>query len=312
MIRWPPQNLLHLSGLQRSPKAQKPLANCRQGIWLRSPSRQREGLRSLRVDGQNQDWCNWRRKRLGLRSWWSSRVMGITAAVAIPEVDRGYTMAPDFCIFLLDGFETEFQNAAKILAISFQERLTWFALSAGAGILVGVSAAITVSGMQRKKERWTSVESWRKNATRTLRVSDIFGCLGVSNFSLVAGLQQHREQRRTNRLVLYMHENHWKHDKMLRKFVQLIQQANDRPCSAGETSPIILHLVLLFKSNHVLYCSLLDNRNHDVPWSAQKNWYTCNCNMKLISRNIKPKHFKRSSHLNHDDVATIQLIVEIG
>ena len=139
-----------------------------------------------------------------------------------------------------------------------------------------------------------------------------FGCLGVSNFSLVAGLQQHREQRRTNRLVLYMHENHWKHDKMLRKFVQLIQQANDRPCSAGETSPSLLALVLLFKSNHVLYCSLLDNRNHDVPWSARKNWYTCNCNMNPISRNIKPKHFKRSSHLNHHHVATIQLIIEIG
>lgn len=72
--------------------------------------------------------------------------------------------------FLLDGSETEFQNAAKILAISFQELLTWFALSAGAGILVGVSAAITISGMQRKKERWTSVESWGKNVTRTLRL----------------------------------------------------------------------------------------------------------------------------------------------
>ena len=69
---------------------------------------------------------------------------------------------------------------------------------------------------------------------------------------------------------------------------------------------------LLFKSKHVLYCSLSDNRNHDVPWSAQKNWYTCNCNMNPISRNIKPKHVKPSSHLNRDHVATIQLIVEIG
>ena len=79
--------------------------------------------------------------------------MGITAAVAIPEVDLIVATQRPLIFLGRDGFETEFQSAAKILAISFQELLTWFALSAGAGILMGVSAAITISGMQRKKER---------------------------------------------------------------------------------------------------------------------------------------------------------------